>query len=46
MLVKSLKFLKRLYKNNQGMALSEIMIATAILSVLVVGITNIFISGQ
>ncbi|TET53432.1 MAG: hypothetical protein E3J54_04255 [Actinobacteria bacterium] len=46
MLVKSSKLLKRLYKNNQGIALSEIMVATAILSVLVVGIANIFISGQ
>ncbi|KKM73340.1 hypothetical protein LCGC14_1411430, partial [marine sediment metagenome] len=39
------KLISRL-KNTKGLALSELMIATAVLSVLITGVGNVYVNGQ
>ena len=41
-----LKRLKRLVKGNKGLALSELMVATALLSMVVVGVGNVYSNSQ
>lgn len=38
--------LKKLFRNKKGLALSELMVATAIFSLVTLAVTNVYVNGQ